>query len=155
MQIDIGNIVSVVIGALLVVSGQWFLSRQNAKTEYREAVRKFREERARPVFEALDRVSRRWDYESYLELADLVRFEGEEINKDSDEYKRQRKERRKRTFEQAQDDISTADTIADEGVRKLVKKVLWANLDPNLVRDQSAPTLHDAYLQLEKWVFKP
>jgi len=165
MQIDVGNIISVLIGGLLVFAGQWFASRQSAKVEekkweqeeLREVRRdmvRFREQRAKPIIEALDRAAHRWDYESYTELADVVGYEGEVVDITSDEYKRKSYERRKEYFEQLQDDISAASTIHDDSVRKLVTQVLCQSTDPGHDA-QFSKRIGDAYLQLEKWIFNP
>ena len=165
MQIDIGNIISVVIGGLLVFGGQWFTSRQSARTEaqkwkkeelreVRRDIVKFREERSKLIIEALDRAAHRWDAESHYELSYVTGYEGEEINVNSPKYKRERKERKRKYYEQLQDDISLAGTIHDENVRKLVTQVLWQSTDPE-ADDQYTKKLQDAYLQLEKWIFNP
>lgn len=163
---DIGNIVSAIIGGLLVFGGHLFTSRQHTRVEAikwqqqeererREAISRFREQRARPVFEALDRAAHRWDFDSYAELGDIVGYEGERVDTKSEEYKRQRSERRKKYFEQLQDDISVADVIHDDAVRKIIKKILYASADADSAIEKDSPTLKDAYLQLEKWIFEP
>lgn len=155
MEFDIGNVVSVVIGGLLVFAAQWFLSRQHTKRERREAVRRFREQRARPVFEALDRVAHSWDYDSFAELAEMIGVEGTKVDSNSEDYKQRRREQKRKNFEQLQEDISAANTIPDDAIRKTVKEVLYASVDPNSIIEKDSPTLKDAYLQLERWIFEP
>jgi len=165
MQIDIGNIVSVVIGGLLVFAGHWFTSRQSTKVEMqkwkqeelrevRRDVVSFREERVKPIIEALDRAAHRWDAESHSELAAIVGYHGEEVDVKSEKYKRKRHERRKKYFEQLKDDISAASTIHDESVRRLVTQVLWQSTEPE-AEPQFSERLQEAYLQLENWIFNP
>lgn len=166
MQLDIGNIVSVFIGGLLVFLGHWFASRQSAKVEaqkwkqeklreVRRDIVRFREERAKPVFEALDRVAHRWDIDSIIELADAVGYEGEKVNSNSEEYKERRREQKREYFEQMKKDISSARVIHDPGIRKAVSQVLWQSTDPELIAEESSPSLQDAYLKLENWIFNP
>jgi hypothetical protein len=121
----------------------------------REAISKFREQRARPIIEALDRATHRWDYGTHTELADMVGYEGESVDIQSEEFKQELRESRKKYFEQLQDDISAASTIHDDAIRKLVTQVLWASADPNLIIKEGSPTLKDAYLKLERWIFEP
>lgn len=166
MELDIGNIVSVIIGGLLVFGTQWFSSRQHAKVESikwqhqeererGEGIRRFREQRARPVFEALDRAAHRWDIESFAELADMIGFEGTKVDFNSEEYKQRRREQKRKYFEQLQADISAADIIHDDAIRRIIKEVLYASVDPDLIMENDSPTLKDAYVQLEKWIFEP
>lgn len=79
----VGSVVSAMIGGSLVFLGQWFTSRQSSKTEVqkwkqeeqrevRRDIVRFREDRTKPVFEALDRVAHRWDIDSIIELAEAV-----------------------------------------------------------------------------------
>ncbi len=164
MQFDFGNLISVLVGGLLVFAAQWLASRQSAKTEAqkwkqeelregRRDIVKFRQERARPIIEALDRATRRWDAESYFELADLVGYEGETVE-NSDEHKKDLQERRKKYMNQLMDDISAATTIHDEKVRKLVTQVLWQSTEPE-ADNKYQERLREAYLQLENWIFNP
>ena len=163
MEFDVGNLVSVVIGGLLVFAGQWFASRQSARMEERKwkqeqlrevrrDVVRFREERARPVFEALDRVAHRWDYDSVAELADKMGLVAEKVDTTTDEYKQRQRERKEERFAQMKSDIAVTYTIHDPVVRKTVSQVLWNSTDPDFVPDMGSPTLQDAYLKLEDWV---
>lgn len=165
MQIDFGYIVAVLLGGLLVFATNWFTSRQSAKVEeqkwkqeelreVRRDIVRFREERAKPIMEALDRATRSWDAESYFELADLVGYQGEKIDHKSEEYKKELNERRKKHLNQLIDDISSARIIHDETIRKLVTQVLWQSTEPE-ADDKYMKRLQDAYLQLEKWIFYP
>lgn len=140
MELDIGNIVSVFIGGLLVFAAQWFATRQSGKLEIqkwkqeelregRRDIVRFREGRAGPIIEALDRATRRWDADSYFELADLVGYQGDKVD-NSEEHKKELNERRKRYMNQLMDDISAATTIHDESVRRLVTQVLWQSTEP-------------------------
>jgi len=166
MQLDIGNIISVFIGGLLVFAGQWFASRQSAKTEalkwkqeklreVRRDIVKFREERSKPVFEAIDRVAHRWDVDSIIELADAVGYEGEKADNKSEEYKQRRKEQKQKYFDQMKKDISSVSVIHDSDIRKAISRILWQSTDPELIPDKDTPTLQDAYLKLENWIFNP
>lgn len=166
MQFDFSNIVSVLIGALLVFAGQWFASRQSAKVEVqkwkqeelrevRRDIVKFREERAKPVFEALDRVAHRWDIDSVFNLAEAVGYEGEKVNRDSDEYKQRRREQKREYFEQMQKDISSARVIHDSDIRGAVSQILWQSTDPEAIVRKDSPILQDVYLRLENWIFNP
>ena len=164
MQFDVSNLVSVLVGGLLVFAAQWFASRQSAKTEAqkwkqeelregRRDIVRFRQERARPIIEALDRATRRWDADTYFELADLVGYDGEKVE-NSEEHKKQLQERRKKYMNQLVDDISAATTIHDERIRKLVTEILWQSTEPEA--DQKyQERLREAYLQLENWIFNP
>lgn len=164
MQFDVGNLLSVLVGGLLVFATQWFSSRQSAKTEAkkwkqeelregRRDIVRFRQERARPIIEALDRATRRWDADSYFELADLVGYEGEKVE-NSGEHKEQLQERRRKYMNQLMDDISAATTIHDEKIRKLVTQILWQSTQPE-ADNKYQERLREAYLQLENWIFNP
>lgn len=165
MQIDIGNIISVVIGGLLVFGGQWFVSWQSTRVEtqkwkhdelreIRRDMVKFRENRTKPIIEALDRATHEWDFPSYMELADLVGYKGEPVDTESEEYKKEHKEQTKKRLNQLIDDISAAGTIHDRSIRELVTRVLWQSADPDQA-DEYTKNLQDAYLQVEKWIFNP
>lgn len=160
-----GSVGSAIIGGSLVFLGQWFASRQSAKTEaqkwkqeeLREARRdmvRFRQERAKPIIEALDRATRRWDAESYFQLADLVDYHESEKAETSEEHREEIKERRRKYIHQLMDDISAATTIHDEKVRKLVLQVLWQSTEPEANKEYHE-RLREAYLQLENWIFNP
>lgn len=164
MQLDVSNLLSVLLGGLLVFAAQWLSSRQSAKTEAqkwkqeeiregRRDIVRFRQERARPIIEALDRATRRWDPESYFQLADQVGYQGEKVE-NSEEHQEQVQERRERYVNQLVDDISAATTIHDEEVRKLVIQVLWQSTEPE-ADSKYEDRLREAYLQLENWIFKP
>lgn len=166
MQIDVGNTISILIGGLLVFAGQWFASYKNAKIEERkwrqEALRevrrdvvKFREQRVKPIIEALDRVADRWDVESILELADATGYAGEKIDSSTEEYKRQSHERKAKYFEQMKSDIAAASVIHDPDVRRTITRVLRESIDPEFVTEENSPTLQGAYLKLENWIFNP
>lgn len=165
MQFDAGNLLSVLVGGLLVFAAQWFASRQNAKTEAqrwkqeelregRRDIVRFRQERARPIIEALDRATRRWDADSYFELADLVGYHESEVVENSEEHKKDLKGRRRKYMNQLMDDISAATTIHDEKVRKLVMQVLWQSAEPE-AQEKYQERLREAYLQLENWISNP
>ena len=165
MQFDVGNLISVIVGGLLVFAAQWSASRQSAKTEVqkwkqeelREARRdtvRFRQERARPIIEAIDRANRRWDAESYFQLADSIGYYESEKTDNSEARKIEIKERRREYIHQLMDDISAANTIHDEKVRNLVVQVLWQSTEPETSQDYY-DRLREAYLQLENWIFSP
>jgi len=165
MQFDVSNLLSVLLGGLLVFAAQWFASRQNTKTEaqkwkqeeLREGRRdmvRFRQERAKPIIEALDRATRRWDAESYFQLADLVGYHEAEKVENSEEHKKEVGERRKKYIHQLMDDISAATTIHDEKVRKLVLQALWQSTEPE-ADEKYHERLREAYLRLENWIFNP
>lgn len=160
----LGSIGAAIIGGSLVFLGQWFTSRQSAKLETqkwkqeelregRRDIVRFRQERARPIIEALDRATRRWDAESYFELADMVGYEGETVE-NSEERKKELQERRKKYVDQLVDDISAATTIHDEKVRKLVTQILWQSTQPE-ADNEYQERLREAYLHLENWIFNP
>jgi len=166
MQLDSGNIISVFIGGLLVFAVQWFASRQSARTEalkwkqeklreVRRDVVRFREERSKRVFEALDRVAHRWDVDSIIELADAVGYEGEKVDVESEEYKQRKKEQKQKYLGQMKEDISSANVIHDPDIRKAVSRILWQSTNPELIPDKDTPTLQDTYLKLENWIFNP
>ena len=85
----------------------------------------------------------------------MIGYEGERVDIKSEEYKQQLSERRKEYFQQVQDDVSAADIIHDDAIRKVIKKVLYASVAPNSIIKKDSPTLKDAYAQLEKWIFEP
>ena len=102
LSMDIGNIVSVIIGGVIVIAGQLLLSFFNSRTEKNklqhedirnrsEAIGRFRERRVQPIIDALDRATRRWDADSYFELADMVGFEGHIVDTKSEDYEKERK----------------------------------------------------------------
>ncbi len=166
MQLDIGNLISVFIGGLLVFAGQWFASRQSAKTEaqkwkqdelreVRRDIVRFREERAKPIFEALDRVAHTWDIDSLVELADAVGYEGKKVDTKSEEYEQQAKERRQKRFERIQKDISSASIIHDPTIRKAVTQLLWRSIDPDVPLTVGSPSIQEVSLRLENWIFNP
>lgn len=166
MQLAIGNMVSVILGGLLVFAAQWFVSRQNAKVEERKwrkeelreirrDIARFREGRARPVFEALDKVAHRWDIDSIIELADSVGYEGEPVDKKSEEYEQRKREQKREYFELMKKDISSASVIHDPDLRNMLMQLMWQSTQPDAMPDESTPTLQDAYLKLEKWIFNP
>ena len=166
MPLDVSNIISVIIGGFLVFAGHWFASRQSTKVEIqkwkqeglrevRRDIVRFREERAKLVFEALDRAAHRWDVDSIIELADAVGYEGEKVDRNSEEYEQRRKEHKRKYFEQMQKDISSAGVIHDPDIRKAVTQVLWQSTEPEAAPDKGFPTLQDAYLRLENWIFNP
>jgi hypothetical protein len=166
MQFDVGNLLSVLLGGLLVFFAQWFASRQNAKTEAqrwkeeelretRRDIVRFREERTRPVFEALDRLAEEWDTDSIIDLAEATGYKGEEIDIKSEEYQQKVKERKRKRFEQIQKDISSASRIHEPKVRKAVTELLWAGTDPDNIRPEGAPTLQEVSSRLENWIFNP
>jgi hypothetical protein len=165
MQLDYGNLISVVTGGLLVFAGQWFSSRQSAKVEaqkwrqeelreVRRGIVRFREERTKPVFEALDRVAHSWDVDSLFGLAEAVGLEGEKVDTENEEYKQRRKRQKEKYFAQMKQDISSAGVIHDPDVRKAVTRVLYESIEAEGY-PQGSPTLQDAYLGLEKWIFNP
>ena len=160
------EIISVIIGGLLVIAGQWIASRQSAKIEVqklkqdelkevRRDIVKFREERARPILEALDRVANSWSVDSYVELAENIGIESEKIDTNSEEYRKMTRGRKKQYFEQMQKDISSASVIHDPVLRKAVNKVLWLSLDPDAILQKGDPTLQEVYQGLEDWIFNP
>jgi hypothetical protein len=165
MQLDIGSILSVIIGGSLVLLGQWLTTLRSEKLEsikwqheeskrQHEAISKFRELRAKPIIEALDRAARRWDWEAHVELMDLAGYKEEHIDVDSDEYKRQVAERRRKYIQQLQDDISAADTIHDDEIRTSIKDVLWRSVDPDYRGKDFPDKLKEAYLKLENWMYQ-
>lgn len=167
MQIDFGYIVGVILGGLLVFVTHWFTSRQSAKVEtqrwkqeelreVRKDIVRFREERAKPIFEALDRMAHTWDIDSIVELADAVGYEGEKVvDTKSEEYKQQQKERKRKRFGQMQEDISSANIIHDPVLRKAVTQLLWTSTDPDAIPVEGTPSLQDVSRQLENWIFNP
>lgn len=116
---------------------------------------RFREERAKPVFEALDRMARIWDIDSLAELADAVGYEGKKVDTKSEEYKQQRRERMQKRFEQTQKDISSASIIHDPGIREVVTQLLWRSTDPDAILPKGSPSLQEVSLRLENWIFNP
>jgi hypothetical protein len=166
MQFDIGNLLAVLLGGLLVFAAQWFASRQSAKTEaqrwkeeeHREVRRdivRFREERTKPVFEALDRVAHRWDIDSVADLAEATGYKGEKVDIESEEYKQKVKEARQNYFDQMQKDISSAGVIHEPAIRKAVRHILWQSTNPDAIVQKGDPTLQDTYIALESWIFNP
>lgn len=164
MQLDMGNILSVIIGGLIVLLGQWLNTLKSEKLEsikwkheeskrHHEAISRFRELRAKPIIEALDRAARRWDFEAHVELMEAAGYRGEHIDVDSNEYKRQVAEGRRKYIEQLQDDISAADTIHDDEIRTLIKDVLWRTVDPDYRGKDFPDKLKEAYLKLENWMY--
>ena len=165
MSIEITSILSAIIGGLLVFGGQWLASRQHVKTEakkwelerqreIRQDIVRFREQRTKPVFEALDRAAHAWDVNSMMELAKVTGYEFEVVDPSSEEYKKQAKESKRKYVSQLQDDICATATIHDEKVRNLVANVLWQS--PNSDADERyEQKLHEAYSQLENWIFNP
>ena len=162
----VGSVVSAMIGGSLVFLGQWFTSRQSYKTEVqkwkqeeqrevRRDIVRFREDRAKPVFEALDRVAHRWDIDSIIELAEAVGYEGEKVNRDSDEYKQRKREQKREYFDKMQKDISSARVIHDSDIRGAVSQILWQSTDPEAIVRKDSPILQDVYLRLENWIFNP
>lgn len=162
----VGSVVSAMIGGSLVFLGQWFTSRQSSKTEVqkwkqeeqrevRRDIVRFREDRAKPVFEALDRVAHRWDIDSIIELAEAVGYEGEKVNRDSDEYKQRKREQKREYFDKMQKDISSARVIHDSDIRGAVSQILWQSTDPEAIVRKESPILQDVYLRLENWIFNP
>ena len=154
------------IGGSLVFLGQWFTSRQSSKTEVqkwkqeeqrevRRDIVRFREDRAKPVFEALDRVAHRWDIDSIIELAEAVGYEGEKVNRDGNEYIQQKREQKRKYFDQMQKDISSARVIHDSDIRGAVSQILWQSTDPEAIVRKGSPILQDVYLRLENWIFNP
>lgn len=162
----VGSIVSAMIGGSLVSLGQWFTSRQSARVEERKwrqeelrevrrDVVKFREERSKPVIEALDRVAHRWDIDSIIDLAEATGYEGEKVDRDSEEYKQRKREQKGKYFVQMQKDISSARVIHDSDIRGAVSQILWQSTDPEAIVRKDSPILQDAYLRLENWIFNP
>jgi len=166
MLFDISNLISVLIGGLLVFFGHWFTSRQSAKIEIqrwkqeelrevRRDIVRFREKRAKPVIEALDRMAHTWDFDSIIELADAIGYEGEKPDTKGEEYKQQQRERKQKRFTRIQEDISSANVIHDPDLRKAVTKLLWTSTDPNAIPPKDTPSLQDVSHELENWIFNP
>jgi hypothetical protein len=163
---DIGNIVSVIIGGVIVIAGQLLLSFFNSRTEKNklqhedirnrsEAIGRFRERRVQPIIDALDRATRRWDADSYFELADMVGFEGHIVDTKSEDYEKERKKRRQEYFDKLQEDISAVKTIHDKKVRSLATSVLWKSATLDSYNDEYYADLEQAYRELENWIFNP
>jgi hypothetical protein len=177
MQMDISNIISVIIGGLLVFGGQWFASRQTAKLELNklkyqdiaeqnrmrfqedkercESITKFRQERAKPVFEALDRVSHMWDSDSYFDLAESLALRGKTIDPNDEEYKKKQEERKTKRFQQIVDDISACDVIQDTQLRNAITKLIRNSIDPDMLLPEGSMSLDEVYTKLENWIFNP
>ena len=166
MQFDVSNLLAVLLGGLLVFVAQWFASRQNAKTEaqrwkkeelreVRRDIVRFREERTRPVFEALDRVAEHWDYDSIYDLAEATGYEGDHVDTESEEYKQKLKEIRRKRFEQIRKDISSTSRIHEPDIRKAVTELLWAGIAPHGIPPKGTPTLQEVSTRLENWIFNP
>lgn len=166
MQFDVTNLLSVLLGGLLVFAAQWFASRQNAKTEaqrwkkeelreIRRDIARFREERTRPVFEALDRWAEHWDTDSIIYLADATGYTGEEVDTKSEEYQQQQKEIKRQRFEQIQKDISSASRIHEPEIRTAVIELLWTEPEPDDTQSKGTPTLQSVSSRLENWIFNP
>jgi hypothetical protein len=166
MQFDIGNLLAVLLGGLLVFAAQWFASRQSAKTEaqkwkqeeireVRKDIVRFREERTRPVFEALDRLAENWDFDSTFDLAEAIGYEGEHVDRESEEYKQKLKEMRRKRFEQLQKDISSASRIHEPETRRAVAKLLWAGTTPDDILPEGTASLEEVSIKLENWIFNP
>lgn len=167
MQLDVGNLVSVIIGGLIVLSGQWLTTLRSEKLEsakwqheeskrQHDAISKFREIRAKPIIEALDRAAHRWDYEAHVELMETAGYHGEDshIDTNSEEYKKQVAVKRGEYVQQLKDDISAASTIYDDEIRTLITNVLWRTVDPDYRGKDFPEKLKEAYLKLEKWIYQ-
>ena len=166
MQFDVGNLLAVIVGGLLVFAAQWFVSRQNAKTEaqrwkkeelreVRRDIVRFREERTRTVFEALDRLAELWDIDSVSTLAEAIGYDGEKIDPTSEEYKNQLAENKRNRFTQIQKDISSASRIHEPEIRKAVTELLWTGTEPDAIPPEGAPSLQEVSIRLENWIFNP
>ena len=166
MQFDVSNLLAVLLGGLLVFVAQWFASRQNAKTEaqrwkkeelreVRRDIVRFREERTRPVFEALDRVAEHWDTDSIIALADATGYTGEKVDIESEEYQQQVEERRRKRFEQIQKDISSASRIHEPEIRKAVTELIWTGTEPEGTSLEGTPNLQEVSIRLENWIYNP
>jgi hypothetical protein len=177
MTIDAGNILSAFIGGLLVFGGQWFASRQTAKLELSklkyqeiteqnrmrfqeskdrsESITEFRQKRAKPVFEALDRVSHNWDSDSYFELADSLAYHGKPVDPNDEEYNKKREEWKAKRFQQIQDDISSCNVIHDTKLRQAITKLIWNSIDPDIPPPEGSSSLDEVYTRLENWIFNP
>ena len=90
-----------------------------------------------------------------VELADAVGYEGEKVDTNNEDYKKQDKERKEKHFAEMKSDISAARIIHDPELRRAVMRVLRQSTDPPGVPAKGSPTLQDAYLRLEKWIFDP
>lgn len=177
MPIDAGNILSAFIGGLLVFGGQWFASRQGAKLELnklkhqeifeqnnmkfqetkdrRDSITKFRQERAKPVFEALDRVSHAWDSDSYLELAESLGYQDTTVDPHDEEHKKRQEEWKNIHFKQIQNDISACQVIHDSELRKAIIKLIWHSIDPDMPPPKGTLSLDEVYTRLENWIHNP
>lgn len=177
MQVDFGNIISVLIGGLLVFGGQWFASRQTVKLELSklryqefieqngmrfqetkdrcESITKFRQERAKPVFEALDKVSHRWDSDSYFDLAESLAYRGKTVDPNDKEYKEKQEEWKAKRFQQIIDDISACDVIQDTQLRNAITKLIRNSIEPDMPLPEGSLSLDEVYKRLENWIFNP
>lgn len=159
------------IGALGVIAGQMISAKQSEHIEYkrweqeklkevRQVIREYRQERAKPVLDALDRASGvcSLDWGELTILMDEVGYQGEEIKPEEKEaHERERRRLIKENWNKSVDDISTVGRIYDSEVKQALYKALWKGVGriPEARKDEDVKEIDNAYKKLEAWIVKP
>jgi hypothetical protein len=164
------GLIGAVIGALGVIAGQWISARHSERIEYkrweqeklkevRQAMREYRQERARPVLNALDRASGvcSLDWGDLTILMDEIGYQGEEIKPEEQEaYEKEKRKRLKESWNKSVDDISTVGRIYDSEIREALYKALWKGVGRMEARkDEDIKMIDNAYRKLEAWILRP